>query len=109
MAELNDKEFVTYLEQRTGRKMGVDFGFIAGTHHPLGTPNGMQSAGKIPGFQVWHKVNDKTYTLNCYPTDQASTLEYVTNFINFTFVNPDDFLDYLSNKGHMIIDTNKTE
>lgn len=108
MAELNEHEFITYLEQRTGRKLGIDFGFIAGTHHPYQV-QGMQSAGGFPGFKVWHKVGEKTYELNCYPMGQQETLDYVTNFINFTFVNPDDFIDYLSNKGHMIIDANKTE
>ena len=108
MAELNEQEFITYFEQTTGRKLGVDFGFIAGTHHPYKV-QGMQSANNFPGFKVWHKVGDKTYELNCYPTDQVSILEYVKNFINFTFINPDKYQGYLSQKGFMIIDANKTE
>ena len=93
MVELNEHEFITYLEQTTGRKCGEHFGFIAGTHHPYKV-QGMQSAGNFPGFKVWHKVGDKTYELNCYPMSQEETLDYVKNFINFTFINPDGFIDY---------------
>jgi hypothetical protein len=108
MKELSEKDYIAFLEQRTGRKFSEDFGFIAGTWNPFETQR-MQSSAKIHGCQVWHKVGEKTYNLNVYPSTQENTLEHITNFINFTFVDPDGFIDYLSQKGSMIIDVNKTE
>ena len=96
MVELTEHECIVYIEKKTGKQLGKDFGFIAGMHHPFQVL-GFQSATKNPGYEVWHKVGDKVYRLNAYPDTQENTLNYIVNFINLNLssVAPEDFVDYI--------------
>jgi hypothetical protein len=108
---LTEKECIAYIEGRTGKKLGEDWGIIAGQHHPFGPTKGFISAQKFPGYQVWFRDKGVDYSLNCYPSEQQDSLDYIVNFINFVSVDPQSFETYIVNKtGAFVIDaTKKTE
>lgn len=56
---MNEQEFYTQIKQRTGLKLGIDFGFVAGTHLPYSDlALGFQPSGRFPGYMVWRNYRD---------------------------------------------------
>jgi hypothetical protein len=60
--EITDLNFADIIEQKTGKVLGVDYGFIAGTFLPFNiNSKGLASAINTEGYRIWKKENKGLY------------------------------------------------
>ena len=87
---MEEKEFIQILEERTGQKLGKDFGFIHGTQTAWGESRDNLSGRQSEGFIIWKKDSyvGRKFTVESKMlfSDQEETIKEIVNFLNLKIV-----------------------
>lgn len=86
---IGEQEFNVIVHKYTGKELGKDYGFVAGTHHPFGSSKGMLSASNKAGFMIWKKelsdTGEASYTEKWItPLEWTEPVKDTINFLNST-------------------------
>jgi hypothetical protein len=78
---MTDIEFNQVIEAATGKKIGVDYGFLFGTSAPYEMKGGMFSAHNQLGYTTWKSTETGAVEKSFPPASIEENLKAVINFL----------------------------
>jgi hypothetical protein len=79
---LTDQEFIDTIGERTGLRLGTDYGFIMGLQNPfMNNSGGHQSASMKRGFVVWKIKDGSMAERDMVAGWQSESLEMIISFL----------------------------
>lgn len=104
---MKTEEIIDLLEEKSGLSMAKgEFGFIAGTVHPLGISEGMTTAALTNGYNMWRRIITESGESNYREFyTQLPVMDQLDTVIAFLTLETTKFHEFLETKGFMTIKT----